>query len=79
LDKLIRKLWEIEFWSFEVDDSNSGAKADSYAKKPPLGVAIATGAGASFYVDLENFEGGQDQAPAARRYFIKRIFVEMRS
>jgi len=62
LDKLVRKLWEIEFWSFEVDDSNSGAKADSYAKKPPLGVAIATGAGASFYVDLENFEGGQELA-----------------
>jgi DNA polymerase-1 len=62
LDKLVRKLWEIEFWSFEVDDSNSGAKADSYAKKPPLGVAIATGAGASFYIDLENFEGGQESA-----------------
>ncbi|HXH70249.1 MAG TPA: DNA polymerase I [Pyrinomonadaceae bacterium] len=64
LYKLVRKLWEIEFWSFEVDDSNSGAKADSYAKKPPLGVAIATGAGASFYVDLENFEGGQESAIA---------------
>ncbi len=62
LDRLIRRLWEIEFWSFEVDDSNSGAKADSYAKKPPLGVAIANGAGASFYVDLENFEGGQELA-----------------
>ncbi len=62
LDKLVRKLWEIEFWSFEVDDSNSGAKADSYAKKPPVGVAIATGAGASFYIDLENFEDGQESA-----------------
>ncbi len=62
LDKLIRKLWELDFWSFEVDDSNSGAKADSYAKKPPLGVAIATGAGASYYIDLENFEGGQESA-----------------
>ena len=62
LDKLIRKLWEIEFWSFEVDDSNSDQKADSYAKNPPLGVAIATGAGASYYVDLENFEGGQVEA-----------------
>jgi DNA polymerase-1 len=62
LDRLIRRLWESEFWSFEVDDSNSGAKADSYAKKPPLGVAIATGAGASFYIDLENFEGGQESA-----------------
>jgi len=62
LDKLIRRLWENDFWSFEVDDSNSGKKADSYAKKPPLGVAIATGAGASYYIDLENFEGGQEAA-----------------
>ena len=62
LDKLIRRLWENDFWSFEVDDSNSGKKADSYAKKPPLGVAIATGAGASYYIDLENFEGGQAEA-----------------
>ncbi|MBA2736570.1 MAG: DNA polymerase I, partial [Pyrinomonadaceae bacterium] len=33
-----------------------------YAKKPPLGVAIATGAGASFYIDLENFAEGKDAA-----------------
>ena len=62
LDALVRRLWEIEHWSFQVDDSNSAAKADSYAKKPPLGVAIATGAGASFYIDLENFAEGKDAA-----------------
>ena len=62
LDKLIRRLWETEHWSFQVDDSTSPPKADSYAKKPPPGVAIATGAGASFYVDLENFAEGRDAA-----------------
>ena len=62
LDKLIRRLWETEHWSFQVDDSSSPPKADSYAKKPPPGVAIATGAGASYYVDLENFAEGQESA-----------------
>jgi DNA polymerase I len=62
LDKLIRRLWETEHWSFQVDDSSSPPKADSYAKKPPLGVAIATGAGASYYVDLENFGEGAESA-----------------
>jgi DNA polymerase-1 len=41
-------------------------------------VAIATGAGASFYVDLENFEGGQrGSGDAAQRYFVERFSGEM--
>jgi DNA polymerase I len=76
LDKLIRKLWESEHWSFQVDDSNSASKADSYAKKPPLGIAIATGAGASFYIDLENFEGGQTQAVASLKDILSNGFLE---
>jgi DNA polymerase I len=76
LDKLIRRLWETEHWSFQVDDSNSPAKADSYAKKPPLGVAIATGAGASFYVDLENFEGGKDSAIEPLKDILSNGFLE---
>ncbi|MDQ6788430.1 MAG: DNA polymerase I [Acidobacteriota bacterium] len=62
LDKLIRRLWETEHWSFEVDDSNSPKSAASYQKAAPCGVAIATGAGASFYIDLENFDGGKAEA-----------------
>lgn len=62
LDKLIRRLWETENWSFIVDDSNSADKADSYAKKPPLGVAIATASGFSNYIDLENFKDDKDAA-----------------
>jgi DNA polymerase I len=62
LDKLIRRLWETEHWSFEVDDCNSPKSAASYQKAEPCGVAIATGAGASFYIDLENFDGGKDEA-----------------
>ncbi|MCU1289580.1 MAG: polymerase [Acidobacteria bacterium] len=75
LDKLIRKLWETEHWSFQVDDSNSAAKADSYAKKPPLGVAIAIAAGASFYVDLENFADGKEIAVTALRDILGNGFL----
>lgn len=76
LDKLIRKLWESEHWSFQVDDSNSVAKADSFAKKPPVGLAIATGAGASYYVDLENFEGGQELAVEPLKDILSNGFLE---
>ncbi len=62
LDKLIRRLWETEHWSFEVDDSNSPKSAASYQKAEPCGVAIATGAGASYYIDLANFEGEKNEA-----------------
>ena len=62
LDKLIRRLWETDHWSFVVDDSNSDKKADSYAKEKPLGVAIATAAGVSSYVDFENFKDDRDEA-----------------
>ncbi|MBA2494126.1 MAG: DNA polymerase I [Acidobacteria bacterium] len=76
LDKLIRRLWETEHWSFLVDDSNSGAKADSYAKKPPLGVAIAIGAGASYYIDLENFSEGREEAITSLRDILSNGFLE---
>jgi DNA polymerase-1 len=76
LDKLIRRLWETEHWSFQVDDSNSPAKADSYAKYPPLGLAIATGAGASFYIDLENFAEGRDEAVAPLKDILSNGFLE---
>ncbi len=78
LDKLIRKLWESEHWSFEVDDSNSDEKSSAFDKKPPLGVAIATAAGASHYIDLENFAEGKDEAiNPLRDILIKRIFGKM--
>ena len=75
LDKLVRKLWEIEHWSFNVDDSNSPKNAASYQKIEPCGVAIATGAGASFYVDLQNFEGGKEIAVAALKDILSNGFL----
>jgi DNA polymerase-1 len=76
LDALVRKLWETEHWSFQVDDTNSPAKADSYAKHPPIGVAIATGAGVSFYIDLENFEEGKESAIEPLRDILSNGFLE---
>ncbi len=38
LDKLIRKLWETEFWSFEVNDANAGERSSCYHKSEPLGL-----------------------------------------
>ncbi|HEY8561665.1 MAG TPA: DNA polymerase I [Pyrinomonadaceae bacterium] len=75
LDKLIRRLWETEHWSFQVDDSSSPPKADSYAKRPPLGLAIAIGAGASYYVDLENFEEGAEAAIEPLRDILSNGFL----
>lgn len=76
LDKLIRKLWETEHWSFECDMSNSPAKASSFDKLAPIGIAIAVAAGASYYVDLENFEGGPDAAVKPLRDILSNGFLE---
>jgi DNA polymerase I len=76
LDKLIRRLWETDHWSFQADDANSPPKADSYAKKEPTGVAIATGAGASFYVDLENFAEGRAEAVGQLKDILSNCFLE---
>jgi len=76
LDALVRRLWESEHWSFEVDASNSPAKASSFDKLPPLGVAIATAAGASYYVDLEGFEDDKESAVNSLRDILSNGFLE---
>lgn len=76
LDKLIRRLWETEHWSFIVDDSNSKDKADSYAKSQPLGLAIATAAGASYYIDIENFAEGKEEAVEQLKDILSNGFLE---
>ena len=76
LDKLIRKLWETETWSFEVDDSNGDERMSCFHKVPPAGIAIATAAGTSFYIDLDNFEGGMDSAVTPLRDIFSNGFLE---
>lgn len=62
LDKLIRRLFEIDQWSFHVNDANSNEKSSCYEKVAPHGVGIGLGTGEAFYIDLDNFEGGVDAA-----------------
>lgn len=76
LDKLVRKLWETEHWSFEVDDSNADERMSCFHKVPPLGIAIADGAGVSSYIDLENFKEGRDSAVAPLRDILSNGFLE---
>jgi DNA polymerase-1 len=60
LDKLVRKIWEKELWSFEVDDSNSPADASSFDRAAPLGISIATDPGETYYVDIVGFKNDKD-------------------
>lgn len=76
LDKLIRKLWETEHWSFEVDDSNKGERLSCYHSVPPTGIAIATAPGNAHYVDLENFVGGKESAMRPLRDILTNGFLE---
>jgi DNA polymerase-1 len=65
LDSLVRGLWEAEHWSFAVADSSpvgGGQQGSARDAVQPSGVAISTAAGASAYVDLENFEDGVEAA-----------------
>lgn len=67
LDKLVRRLFENTSFAVHVNDSNSNDKSSIYDKLPPLGVSFGLGGGVSFYVDLENFEGGSDAAAVTLR------------
>ena len=57
LDKLVRRLFEADRWSFHVNDANSNEKSSCFEKVRPHGIAIALGNGESFYIDLDNFTG----------------------
>jgi DNA polymerase I len=76
LDKLIRKLWETEHWSFDVNDAKTGARMSCYHKEAPEGIAIATGAGVAAYVDIENFKDGRDSAVGPLKDILSNGFLE---
>lgn len=64
LDKLVRTLWEKEWFAFAVDDSNEGSRHSAFDKIPPLGIAISHTPGHSALIAFDDFEGGIE---AARR------------
>ncbi|MEO7539857.1 MAG: DNA polymerase I, partial [Pyrinomonadaceae bacterium] len=76
LDKLIRRLFEVERWSFQVNDANSKDKTSCFEKEVPHGIAIALGNGESFYVDIENFAEGSDAAIRALSDILTNGFLE---
>ncbi len=76
LDALVRKLFEAESWSFEINGSNSPENAGSFDMKSPLGVAVSTRRGVAFYVDLENFAEGRDAGEAALRDMLENKYLK---
>ena len=76
LDQLIRKLWETEHWSFEVDESNADGRLSCFHKVPPSGIAIGTAPGISHYIDLDNFKEGKESAITPLRDILSNGFLE---
>lgn len=76
LDKLVRRLFEIDRWSFHVNDANSNEKASCYSKAAPNGIGIGLGNGEAFYVDLQNFDGGIEAATGPLKDILTNGFLE---
>jgi len=76
LDKVVRRLFEADRWSFHVNDANSNEKASCFDKAPPLGIAIGLGTGESFYIDLEHFTGGIEAASGPLKDILTNGFLE---
>ena len=76
LDKLVRRLFEVDRWSFHVNDANSNEKASCFSKDGPNGIGIGLGNGEAFYIDLENFEGGCEAASGPLKDILTNGFLE---
>ncbi len=76
LDKLVRRLFEVERWSFHVNDTNCNEKASCFDKPPPPGIGVGLGNGEAFYIDLDNFAGGVGDATGPLRDILTNGFLE---
>ncbi|MBK6749996.1 MAG: DNA polymerase I [Acidobacteria bacterium] len=76
LDKLTRRLFEADSWSFLANNANTNEKASCYGKEAPLGLGIGLGNGEAFYIDLENFEGGIEAAKGTLKDILTNGFLE---
>ncbi len=76
LDKLIRRLFEVERWSFQVNDANSNEKSSCFGKEFPHGIAIGLGTGEAFYIDFDNFAEGRDAATKPIADILANGFLE---
>ncbi|MFN2500791.1 MAG: DNA polymerase I [Pyrinomonadaceae bacterium] len=76
LEKLVRRLFELDRWSFQVHDPHSNEKGSCFEKLPPLGMGIGVGDGEAFYVDLENFTEGIQVALGSIKDILTNGFLE---
>ncbi|MDQ4120561.1 MAG: DNA polymerase I [Acidobacteriota bacterium] len=79
LDALIRKLWETDYFGLAVNGTTpagAGEQFGSYNETAPTSVAIATAAGVSNVIDLENFEEGREAALAPLRDTLSNGFLQ---
>ncbi|MBA2339620.1 MAG: DNA polymerase I [Pyrinomonadaceae bacterium] len=76
LDDLVRKLWDVDHWSFAIaevappkktrrkasdaEDEEAEETGSTIEVGAPIGIAISTAAHQSDYIDFQNFEGGRD-------------------
>jgi DNA polymerase-1 len=56
LDKLIRRLFNAQTWSYHTNDSNSGERSSCYEKVAPEGLAIGLGNGEAFYINFATID-----------------------
>ncbi len=75
LDKLIRRLFEVQTFSFHVNDANSNEKSSCYEKLVPQGLALGFGNGEAFYIDLDSFGEGKEIALTHVRDILTNPFL----
>jgi DNA polymerase-1 len=76
LDRLVRQLWEKDYFAVEVDASNAGDRHSCFDARKPPGLAIASAAGVSHYIDFLNFEGGMETAVRSVGDLMSNGFLE---
>ena len=76
VDKMIRRLFEVEQWSYFVNDPSTNEKASCFGKQPPLGIGIGLGNGEAYYVDIVNFEGGIEAVQRPLKDILTNVFMD---
>lgn len=70
LESLIRKLWDVDHWSFALADATpagAGQQTSVRDTQPPKGLAISYASNTSHFIDFDDFEGGREQAVSMLR------------
>ncbi|MFN2415704.1 MAG: DNA polymerase I, partial [Pyrinomonadaceae bacterium] len=69
LEALVRKLWEVDHWTFAVSDSTPAGAGQQVSVRDgqPTGLAISHAPNTAHFIDFAEFEGGHDQAVSMLR------------